>query len=178
MDSAEATTIRQIESGTARLAAWCAGTPCEWRAESLECARRAFVDTIAVMLAGQEEACTAATRRAVATWGNGPCLVMGGAPMAAPWAALVNGTAAHALDYDDVLDPAMSHPSAALVPAILAVGETQDASGADCLDAFLVGFEVLARLGEAMNLAHYKRGWHTTLSLGSMGVAAACARMM
>jgi 2-methylcitrate dehydratase PrpD len=104
--------------------------------------------------------------------------VIGGEPLAAPWAALVNGTAAHALDYDDVLDPAMSHPSAALVPAILALAETEGSSGADALDAFLVGYEVLARLGEAMNLVHYQRGWHTTLSLGSMGVAAACGRLL
>jgi 2-methylcitrate dehydratase PrpD len=163
---------------TARLAGWCAGAPRRWSGTSLEGARRAFVDTIAVMLAGQGEACVAGTRTAVAGWGDGPCHVMGGKPLAAPWAALVNGTAAHALDYDDVLDPAMSHPSAALVPAILALAEAREASGAACLDAYLVGFEVLARLGEAMNLVHYQRGWHTTLSLGSMGVAAACARMM
>lgn len=164
--------------GTAHLAAWCAEVPRRWSAASLEGARRAFLDTIAVMLAGQDEACTRNTRDAVRNWGTGPCHVMGGPALAAPWAALVNGTAAHALDYDDVLDPAMSHPSAALVPAVLALAEAEGASGADALDAFLVGFEVLARLGEAMNLVHYRRGWHTTLSLGSMGVAAACARML
>lgn len=169
----------RTESGaTARLAAWCSGVPRQWSRTSLEGARRAFVDTIAVMLAGQDEACVVGTRVAVVGWGDGPCHVMGGNPLAAPWAALVNGTAAHALDYDDVLDPAMSHPSAALVPAILALAEARRASGAACLDAYLVGFEVLARLGEAMNLLHYQRGWHTTLSLGSMGVAAACARML
>ena len=171
------TTMRP-QTGTQRLANWCAVVPRDWSPTSLEGARRAFLDTVAVMLAGQNEPCTTGTRSAVESWGSGPCHVMGGAPMAAPWAALVNGTAAHAIDYDDVLDPAMSHPSAALVPAILALGEARDASGADALDAFLVGFEVLARLGEAMNLAHYKRGWHTTLSLGSMGVAAACARLL
>ncbi|WP_426955457.1 MmgE/PrpD family protein [Muricoccus radiodurans] len=166
------------DQAAARLAAWCAEVPRGWSAASLEGARRAIVDTIAVMLAGQDEACTTNTRHAVRGWGDGPCHVMGGRPQAAPWAALVNGTAAHALDYDDVLDPAMSHPSAALVPAVLALAEAENASGAEALDAFLVGFEVLARLGEAMNLVHYQRGWHTTLSLGSMGVAAACARML
>lgn len=166
------------QRSTARLAAWCAGTPRQWSAACRDGARRAFVDTVAVMLAGRDEACTIGTRRAVRTWGSGPCLVIGGDPLAAPWAALVNGTAAHALDYDDVLDPAMSHPSAALVPAILALAETEGRSGADALDAFLVGYEVLARLGEAMNLVHYQRGWHTTLSLGSMGVAAACGRLL
>ena len=165
-------------NATARLAAWCTSAPRSWSQTCLDGARRAFVDTIAVMVAGQDIACTVGTRKAVAHWGAGPCHVIGGATMAAPWAALVNGTAAHALDYDDVLEPAMSHPSAALVPAILALAEERGASGADCLDAYLIGFEVLARLGESMNLVHYQRGWHTTLSLGSMGVAAACARMM
>jgi 2-methylcitrate dehydratase PrpD len=177
MDIGEAAT-RNIEDGTARLAAWCAQVPRTWPAGSLDGARRAFVDTLAVIVAGRDEACTARTRNAVAEWGSGPCHVIGGAPQAAPWAALVNGTSAHALDYDDVLDPALSHPSAALVPAILALGEAKGSSGADALDAFLIGFEVLARLGEAMNLEHYRRGWHTTLSLGSMGVAAACGRLM
>lgn len=166
------------QEATARLAVWCANTPHAWSATCLDGARRAFVDTIAVMVAGQDIACTTGTRKAVAPWGAGLCHVFGGGTLAAPWAALVNGTSAHALDYDDVLDPAMSHPSAALVPAILALAEERGAGGAACLDAYLVGFEVLARLGEAMNLVHYQRGWHTTLSLGSMGVAAACARMM
>lgn len=130
------------------------------------------------MLAGQNEACAVSTRDAVRAWGDGPCFVFGGERRAAPWAALANGTAAHALDYDDVLEPALSHPSAALVPAVLALAEQQAASGADALDAFLVGFEVLTRLGEAVNRVHYQRGWHTTLSLGSMGVAAASARLL
>lgn len=176
MDIGEAA-IRNIEDGTARLAAWCAEAPGDWPAASLDGARRAFVDTLAVIVAGRDQPCTVGTRGAVAEWGSGPCHVIGGAPQAAPWAALVNGTSAHALDYDDVLDPALSHPSAALVPAILALAEAKGSSGAEALDAFLVGFEVLARLGEAMNLEHYRRGWHTTLSIGSMGVAAACGRL-
>ncbi len=166
------------DSSTARLAAWGAGTPRHWSAACENGARRAFVDTIAVMLAGREADCAIAARNAIGGWGDGPCHLVGGGRAAAPWAALVNGTTAHALDYDDVLEPALSHPSAALVPAILALAEARDASGADALDAFLVGFEVLARLGEAMNRVHYHRGWHTTLSLGALGVAAACGRLL
>ena len=178
MSESEPARARETGGATLRLSAWCSETSRQWSRAALDGARRAFVDTIAVMLAGQDEACTAGVRRAVALWGEGSCHVFGGTSLPAPWAALVNGTAAHALDYDDVLDPAMSHPSAALVPAILALAENRGASGIDCLDAYLVGFEVQARLGEAMNLVHYKRGWHTTLSLGSMSVAAACARLM
>ena len=164
---------------TRRLASWCAETGRDWSEASRTGARRAIQDTLATMLAGHQEACVATTRRAVAQWGSGPCFAVGGGDrLAAPWAALVNGAAAHALDYDDVLDPAMSHPSAALVPALLALAETTGADAAAVTDAYLVGFEVLARLGEAMNLVHYQRGWHTTLSLGSSGVAAACGRLL
>jgi 2-methylcitrate dehydratase PrpD len=161
------------------LATWCAETPRDWSATSREGARRAVLDTFAVMLAGQDEASVAALRRGVAGWGNGDCFVVGTSDrMPAPAAALVNGTAAHAIDYDDVLNPAMSHPSAALVPALVALAEASGAGTAEVIDAYLVGFEVMARLGEAMNLEHYRRGWHTTLSLGSPGVAAACGRML
>jgi 2-methylcitrate dehydratase PrpD len=140
--------------------------------------RRAFVDTIATILAGRHEPCTVAAREAVSQWGSGPCFTAGGSRLAAPWAALVNGTAAHALDYDDVQEPALNHPSAGLVPALLALAEATNKSADACIDAYIVGFEVMARLGAAMNQIHYQRGWHTTLSLGSPAIAAACARLM
>jgi 2-methylcitrate dehydratase PrpD len=116
---------------------------------------------------------------AIAHDGGDACTVVGCAARAsATNAALANGTAAHALDYDDVLDPSMSHPSAALVPALVALAEATGAGAPAVIDAYLVGFEVTARLGKAMNLEHYRRGWHTTLSLGSPGVAAACGRLL
>ena len=103
---------------TARLAEWCASTPHAWPDAAREAVRRAFVDTIATILAGRHEPCTVAAREAVSQWGSGPCFTAGGSRLAAPWAALVNGTAAHALDYDDVQEPALNHPSAGLVPAL------------------------------------------------------------
>jgi 2-methylcitrate dehydratase PrpD len=165
-------------SPTLRLASWCAEAPDRWPDAAREAVRRAFVDTLATLLAGRQEPCAATAREAVSRWGSGPCFTAGGGRLPAPWAALVNGTAAHALDYDDVLDPALNHPSAGLVPALLALAEQTGASAAACVDAYIIGFEVMARLGEAMNQVHYQRGWHTTLSLGSPAVAAACARLL
>ena len=167
------------DNPTATLGAWIAGAPANWSANAVATGRRAFVDTLACMIAGAREPVTRGVAATVAGWGRGPCGVVSGAGgLAAPWAALINGTAAHALDYDDILDPSMSHPSAALVPAILAAVEERGDGGEEArLDAWLIGLEVMARLGEAMNLAHYSRGWHTTLSLGALGVAAACARL-
>ena len=154
----------------------CSGT---WNETALQGARRAFHDTAACMLAGSGDVAVNNVHAAVAVWGTGECTVVGTPNrLSAPWAALVNGTAAHALDFDDVLEIGAAHASAALVPALLALGEERNASVAACLDAYLVGFEVLARLSEAMNMTHYFRGWHTTLSLGAPAVAAACARLL
>ncbi|RAI02092.1 hypothetical protein DLJ53_12015 [Acuticoccus sediminis] len=164
---------------TRRIAEWAATAPRTWSADALRTAHRAFVDTLGVTLAGQAEEVSTRLLAATAAWGDGAIAILGrSATRPAPWAALVNGAAAHALDFDDVLDPAMAHPSAPLVPALLALGEETGATWGDVLDAYIVGFEVMARLGEAMNLSHYHRGWHTTLSLGSPACAVAAARLL
>jgi len=169
---------------TTALAAWAAETSHQWPDTAVKEAVRAFIDTIACMLSGAYEPPVRKAYNAVARWGKGHSTVVGvpgtedrsGLP--APWAALINGTAAHSQDYDDVLDPALAHVSAVLVPALLALAEETGASGHHCVDAYLVGFEIMARLAESMNPAHYRRGWHTTLTLGSPAVAVACARMI
>ena len=131
------------------------------------------------MLAGAGDDAPRAAYDAVSRWGAGGAVVAGTPNrLAAPWAALVNGTAAHALDYDDVLEISNAHVSAVLVPALLALGEERGADGAACVDAFIVGVEVMARLGEALNMTHYFKGWHTTSTLGAPAAAAACARLL
>jgi 2-methylcitrate dehydratase PrpD len=72
----------------------------------------------------------------------------------------------------------LAHPSAPLVPAALAAGECAGASGAALLDAYVVGFEIEGRLGRAMNPRHYQRGWHCTATIGTIGAAAAAARLL
>ena len=93
-------------------------------------------------------------------------------------AALYNGTISHALDYDDISHPAYSHPSAVLVPAIFAVAEANRASGAEIVTAYIIGLEIFGRLGRALNLQHYKNGWHTTSTFGSLAAAVAAARIL
>ena len=137
------------------------------------------MDTVACMLAGADDAAPRAAHAGVARWGAGGATVAGSPHrLAAPWAALVNGTAAHALDYDDILEISNAHVSAVLVPALLALGQERGADGAACADAFIVGVEVMARLGEAVNMTHYFKGWHTTSTLGPPAAAAACARLL
>ena len=164
---------------TRRLGRWVAEAPRAWSGEAERRAAGAFVDTAACMLAGADDAAPRAAHAGVARWGAGDATVAGSPHrLAAPWAALVNGTAAHALDYDDILEISNAHVSAALVPALLALGQERGAGGKSCVDAFIVGVEVMARLGEAVNMTHYFKGWHTTSTLGAPAAAAACARLL
>lgn len=166
-------------NATACLAQWVANTPDRWPPTAIAAAERAFADTIGCILAGVDEEAPRRVRDAIRNWGGGRASVIGTAmKVATPHAALANGTAAHSLDFDDVLEVAAAHVSAVLVPALLALGEDRGASGAALLDAYLVGFEVQARLAEAVNMEHYSRGWHTTLTLGTPAAAAACARLL
>ena len=130
-------------------------------------------------LAGAAEPAARIVQRVVEKDGEGPCLVLGTTLSAsAANAALANGTAAHALDYDDMCFVSLAHPSAPLVAAALAVAGLVPVAGCALLDAYIVGFEVEGRLGRAMNPRHYQRGWHCTSTLGTIGAAAAAARLL
>src|SRR3954468_1909624 len=158
---------------------WLATTPADWPETAWQAARRAFVDTIAVAVPGATEPVTRKVFETVRPWGEGSStVILQSACLPAPWAALVNGTAAHALDYDDNFDPAKAHASAVLVPAILALGEQQAADGRSCLDAYIAGLQILGRVGQGVNPAHRNRGWHATATVGAIGAAAACARLL
>lgn len=158
---------------------WLAETPRTWPAAATESAHREFIDVIAVAIPGAGEPATRRVLETVAAWGGGPATVIGGGVgLAAPWAAMVNGTAAHALDFDDNFDPAKAHATAVLAPAILALGEQEEASGADCIDAYIAGLQILGRTGQGVNPVHRNRGWHATATLGAIGAAAACARLL
>jgi 2-methylcitrate dehydratase PrpD len=158
---------------------WLAETPGDWPAEALESAHRQYIDVIAVTVPGAADEVTARVFGAVRNWGAGSSTAIGfGARLAAPWAALVNGTAAHALDFDDNFDPAKAHATAVLAPAILALAEQEGSSGRDCLDAYIAGLQILGRVGQGVNPAHRNRGWHATATVGAIGAAAACARLL
>ena len=149
-------------------------------ADALRWAKAAILDTVGVTLAGaREDAPTMAAAALGIGAAPGPCLVFGGARRVDPLsAALINGTAAHALDYDDCNNSMGGHPSAPVLAALFALGEQTAASGRDILTAYVVGFEVEARIGRAVNLHHYEKGWHPTGTLGVFGAAAACARLL
>jgi 2-methylcitrate dehydratase PrpD len=151
-------------------------------AEVPDLARRraaaAVCDTIGVILAGVSEPAAQIVRSTIDS--HGACHLLGTSRrVGAADAALANGVAAHALDYDDMCFVSMAHPSCALVPALLAAAELSHASGQAALDAYVVGFELECRLGSVMNPQHYhSRGWHCTSSIGALGAAAAAARVL
>jgi 2-methylcitrate dehydratase PrpD len=93
-------------------------------------------------------------------------------------AALVNGAAAHALDYDDVNVAIPGHPSVAILPGLLALAELKRASGRELGTAFFAGYETMCRIGAALQPGHYGLGFHATGTVGGIGAAAACARLL
>jgi 2-methylcitrate dehydratase PrpD len=93
-------------------------------------------------------------------------------------AALINGGASHALDFDDVHLGMMGHPSAPVFPAILALGEWKKVSGEQFIAAFIAGFEAECRVSSIVYPEHYLCGWHATGTLGHFGAAAACANLI
>lgn len=140
-------------------------------------ARHAIADTIGCALAGAGDPSVQAVRAAFAgSIADGPrCTMVGGGQAAEALSALVNGTAAHALDYDDNFRPACSHASAVLVPALLGVALNRGATGRMLVDAYLIGLEAQAAVGRGVNPPHYAAGWHSTSTVGCIGTAAGVA---
>jgi 2-methylcitrate dehydratase PrpD len=143
-------------------------------------AKRALLDTIGVTLAGhQEEAGRIMTQWVREAGGSQEAMVLGTAFYTSPaLAALANGTLGHALDFDDVTAHLRGHPSIPITPAVLALGEAVGASGTDVLTAFILGVELEAKIGKAMTSAHPRRGWHPTATIGTLGAAAAAAKIL
>ena len=149
-------------------------------AEAVEAARRAILDCLGVMLAGSVEPAARLVTDVARAEGGSPLATVVGTPLrtGAVWAALANGTAAHALDFDDTNFAMMGHPSAPVLAAALAAGELTLADGRALVHAFLLGFEVETTMAAVMNPPHYEKGFHATGTLGTMGAAAAAGRLL
>jgi len=93
-------------------------------------------------------------------------------------AALLNGITSHTFDFDDTHLKTIIHPAGPVASAIVALAEHIGASGRECIDALVLGIDVACRVGNAMYPEHYDRGWHITCSTGTLGAAAACARLL
>lgn len=143
-------------------------------------AKAAISDCIGCAVAGANTTTGAIVRKvAVASSGEGLATVIGSDRRLSPQAAaLANGTAGHALDYDDILWTQYGHPSVAVLPAALALAEANGASGRELILAYAIGVEIIGKFGRAANPQHYEHGWHSTATIGVIGAAAASARLM
>ncbi|MEM7209022.1 MAG: MmgE/PrpD family protein [Pseudomonadota bacterium] len=142
-------------------------------------AKRCILDTAGVTVAGQMSDVASATHDyAIAHHGSGKSRVIGKRTTCSPVAAaLVNGTAAHAYDFDDTSYTGIMHGSAVVLPAALALAEHHGVRGEVLLDAFIAGVEIEYALAELFTHHVYFKGWWTTGVYGTIGAAAACAKV-
>jgi 2-methylcitrate dehydratase PrpD len=143
----------------------------------IDVARTGIADCVGVMIAGANEQAPRIVAKLVATSTSNDAApeIPSGRNLSAPDAALVNGVAAHVLDYDDVA--LAGHPSTVLVPAVLAESWTLNRGGADLVSAYIAGYELWALL-QALEPGHlHDRGFHPTAMYGTLAAAAACARL-
>jgi 2-methylcitrate dehydratase PrpD len=145
-----------------------------------EVARQCVLDYLGVAIAGADDPLVAILLDEMADAGGVGQASVVAHPLRLPAlsAALVNGAAGHALDYDDVNIAMPGHPSVAILPGLLALGEANADSGRDVLTAFVTGYETACRIGAALGPGHYALGFHSTATIGSFGAAAACARLL
>src|SRR6266404_459643 len=145
---------------------------------AIERTRLAFTDTLGVMLAGSREHVTQIACEMVKQEGGAPAAgVVGQSFRASPQlAALANGVAAHAMDYD--FSYIMGQPMAPIIPALLPLAEQTRATPSDVMAAFIVGFEVGSRMARANVTQSLAGGWHAVGTIGTTAAAAACARLL
>lgn len=148
--------------------------------EAIQWAKIAILDTVGVGVAGANEDCVTIIERVTDSGtGGGTCQLFGQTGRRGPLdAALINGTACHAHDFDDCNDTLGGHPTAPILPALFALAEENGAAGHDVLLAYVAGFETETAIARGVHFHHYEKGWHPTATLGTFGAAAACARLM
>jgi len=145
-----------------------------------EHAKIAFLDWVAVTLAGKDDPAVKKLLQYADIMGSNPhATVIGhGVKTSASYASLINGTASHVLDYDDTLEAFLGHPSVTIFPSLLALGEWTGKSGAAFLTAYITALKVGAAIGACAGLDHYMSGYHATSTLGHLASAAGCAKLI
>jgi 2-methylcitrate dehydratase PrpD len=148
--------------------------------DAREVARHCLLDFLGVAIAGSREPLTGILVREIVNGeGSSQAGVLGRSERASRLsAAFVNGAAGHALDFDDTHTTMGGHPSVPVLPAILALGETESAAGSALLEALVAGIELECRLGGLLGGEHYAIGFHSTGTVGTFGAAAACANLL
>ena len=154
----------------------------------IQLARGFILDGLGVALAGSTDECARIVQRHVRQMGGAAeCSILGTSVSApAPKAALANGVAGHAMDYDDTqlstskeaVYGLLTHPTTPALAAVLAVGQKQKITGAEFLLAYVLGVEVECRIADAINPRHYQSGFHSTATIGGLGAAMAAGKIL
>jgi len=148
--------------------------------EIYEHAKIAFLDWLGVAFAGKNDPLVKKLIQYADLMGgnNQGTLIGRGIKKSLSQAALINGAASHALDYDDTLMAFVGHPSVTIIPSLLALSEWKEKSGTDFLTAYIIGMEAGSAIGACAGMAHYMHGWHSTSTIGHFASAAACSRLL
>ncbi|HEX5318781.1 MAG TPA: MmgE/PrpD family protein [Stellaceae bacterium] len=164
----------------ARIAAYIAAAPARnLPAEIEDAARLCLADWLGCAIGAGDEPAGRIVRETAAGWkSGGGATVLYGGTAAAPFAALANGTLAHCLDFDDTHIGAVTHTSAPVWAATLALGEELGADESAMLRAYVAGFETASRLGRGLGEAVTAHGFHGTGVFGRLGAAAAAAALL
>jgi len=154
----------------------------------IQLARGFILDGLGVALAGSTDECARIVQRQIRqTGGSAECSVLGTSVLApAAKAALANGVAGHAMDYDDTqlstskeaVYGLLTHPTTPVLAAVLALGEKQKITGAEFLLTYVLGVEVECRIADAINPRHYQSGFHSTATMGGLGAAMAAGKIL
>jgi 2-methylcitrate dehydratase PrpD len=174
-------TMTETTTAATALAEFCASLRwAELDAAVQQRARELLLDLVGVALAGSRQPSSVpAAEAALALGGSGVARIVGTpAQTSAVWAAMANGTAAHAVELDDVTTESSLHPGVAVIPAAVALAQELAARPTTLLEAIVAGYEVTMRVGNALNPASaYSRGFHPTGVAGVFGAAMAAAHL-
>src|ERR1043166_1677826 len=156
--------------------------------EVVRLAQGFVLDGMGVAVAGSTDECSRIIQAHIRQMGGrGECTVVGTKFRApAPKAALANGVAGHAMDYDDTqlstskeaVYGLLTHPTTPVLAAVLAVGEKQNINGEEFLLAYILGVELECRIADAINPRHYQSGFHSTATMGGLGAAMAVGKIL
>lgn len=173
--------MRQNQPVTENLAKWATAT--SWDAVPAAVAhqaKRSLMNFFAVALTGCRDATIETTLASLAAFSCGDQATVIGRRerLDALSAAFINAAGANVLDFCDTHVPTAIHPTAPLVPALLALAEMQPVGGRDLLLALVLGQEIACRVGLAMSPSHYSKGWHITATCGVFGAAAGSGKLL
>lgn len=147
--------------------------------EVIERTKVCLLDWLAVTLAGSREETARIIANTVKHEGAGEASIIGTDRKTTPlMAALVNGTAAHALDYDDAYQLGSGHASAPVISAAYPLAESMNVKGRDLITAIATGIHVMFSIGAGLMPEHYQAGWHNTGTIGHFGAAAATGKLL